>query len=93
MNCKRKTSAPPSPYTSKTQCFCRFNGVIRNYNTTNTEFLKRIDTISKQSTGRSMIEMIGVLAIIGLLSIGGLAGYTIAMNYYKANETIYDVML
>ena len=40
-----------------------------------------------------MVEMLGVLAIIGVLSLAGLAGYTIAMNYYKANQTIHDVML
>ena len=45
------------------------------------------------SRGRSMVEMLGVLAIIGVLSIGGLAGYKIAMNYHRANETIHDVML
>ncbi len=36
--------------------------------------------------GRSMVEMLGVLAIIGVLSVGGIAGYTMAMNKYKANE-------
>ena len=46
-----------------------------------------------KSTGRSMIEMLGVLAVIGVLSLGGLAGYTMAMNYHRANETIHDVML
>ena len=45
------------------------------------------------STGRSMIEMLGVLAIIGMLSIGALAGYRTVMNKHKANETIHDVML
>ena len=35
-----------------------------------------------------MVEMLGVLAIIGVLSIGGIAGYTIAMNRYRANEII-----
>ena len=35
--------------------------------------------------GRSMIEMLGVLAIVGVLSIGGLAGYTMAMNRWRAN--------
>lgn len=39
--------------------------------------------------GRSMIEMLGVLAIIGVLSIGGLAGYTMAMNRHRAN-TVAD---
>ena len=37
-------------------------------------------------SGRSMVEMLGVLAIIGVLSIGGIAGYTMAMNRYRANE-------
>ena len=35
--------------------------------------------------GRSMIEMLGVLAIVGVLSIGGLAGYQMAMNRYRAS--------
>ncbi|MBR3913638.1 MAG: hypothetical protein IKJ28_05340 [Alphaproteobacteria bacterium] len=41
-----------------------------------------------QESGRSMVEMLGVLAIIGVLSIGGIAGYTMAMNRYKANEVL-----
>ena len=42
----------------------------------------------KNESGRSMVEMLGVLAIIGVLSIGGIAGYTMAMNRYRANEII-----
>ena len=42
--------------------------------------------MKKNESGRSMVEMLGVLAIIGVLSIGGIAGYTIAMNRYRANE-------
>ena len=38
--------------------------------------------------GRSMIEMLGVLAIIGVLSVGGIYGYTVAMRKYKANEIV-----
>ena len=38
--------------------------------------------------GRSMIEMLGVLAIIGVLSVGGIAGYSKAMYRYKMNKTI-----
>ena len=41
-----------------------------------------------QQSGRSMIEMLGVLAIIGVLSVGGIAGYTMAMNKYRANEVL-----
>ena len=42
--------------------------------------------MKKIESGRSMIEMLGVLAIIGVLSIGGLAGYTMAMNRYRASN-------
>lgn len=41
--------------------------------------------------GRSMIEMLGVLAIIGVLSVGGLVGYSKAIERYKVNETINHV--
>lgn len=42
----------------------------------------------RNQSGRSMIEMLGVLAIIGVLSAGGIAGYTMAMATYKANKTL-----
>ena len=41
--------------------------------------------------GRSMIEMLGVLAIIGVLSVGGLVGYSKAMERYRVNETINQI--
>lgn len=44
--------------------------------------------MKRLQNGRSMIEMLGVLAIIGVLSIGGLAGYTMAMNRYRANAVL-----
>ena len=42
------------------------------------------------SVGRSMIEMLGVLAIVGVLSVGGIAGYSKAMEKYKLNKTISE---
>ena len=45
---------------------------------------------NRQCSGRSMIEMLGVLAIIGVLSIGGIAGYSKAMEKWKANKIIAD---
>jgi len=39
-------------------------------------------------SGRSMIEMLGVLAIVGVLSAGGIAGYSMAMQNYKTNQLI-----
>ena len=41
-----------------------------------------------QEKGRSMVEMLGVLAIIGVLSVGGIAGYSKAMFKYKMNQTL-----
>ena len=37
--------------------------------------------------GRSMVEMLGVLAIIGVLSVGAIAGYSKAMMKYKLNKS------
>ncbi len=43
--------------------------------------------ISKNyQSGRSMIEMLGVLAIIGVLSVGGISGYSKAMAKYKLTK-------
>ncbi len=36
--------------------------------------------------GRSMVEMLGVLAIIGVLSVGAMTGYSKAMFKYKLNK-------
>ena len=35
--------------------------------------------------GRSMVEMLGVLAIIGVLSVGAISGYSKAMKKHKLN--------
>ena len=44
--------------------------------------------MKKIESGRSMIEMLGVLAIIGVLSIGGLAAYNSAMDRNDANNIL-----
>ena len=49
--------------------------------------------IFKSHSGRSMVEMLGVLAIIGVLSIGGIMGYSYGMDKYRANQTMQDVNL
>lgn len=38
--------------------------------------------------GRSMVEMLGVLAIIGVLSVGGISGYSKAMAKFKASKAM-----
>lgn len=44
--------------------------------------------IHSQETGRSMVEMLGVLAIIGVLSVGGIAGYSQAMSKFKVTKAM-----
>lgn len=39
-----------------------------------------------EQKGRSMVEMLGVLAIIGVLSVGGISGYSKAMAKYKLTK-------
>lgn len=49
--------------------------------------------ITSEESGRSMVEMLGVLAIVGVLSIGGIAGYSKAMAKYKINKTLDQLSL
>ena len=48
---------------------------------------------TRVESGRSMVEMLGTLAIIGVLSIGGIMGYSYGMDKYRANQTINDISL
>ncbi len=49
--------------------------------------------LNKNQSGRSMVEMLGVLAIIGVLSVGGIAGYSAAMEKYRINKTLEYMQL
>lgn len=40
-----------------------------------------------------MVEMLGVLAIIGVLSVGGIAGYSKAMTKFKITKTFDQVSM
>ena len=46
----------------------------------------------KQESGRSMIEMMGVLAIMGVITVAAIAGINSAMNMQKRN-TVNDEVL
>ena len=47
--------------------------------------------LASPQKGRSMVEMLGVLAIVGVLSVGGIAGYSKAMMTMKINKTIEQI--
>lgn len=47
---------------------------------------------SKQvQSGRSLVEMLGVLAIIGILSVAGLFAYSLAMRKHRTNEMFREL--
>ncbi|MCM1323528.1 MAG: hypothetical protein NC218_05140 [Acetobacter sp.] len=48
--------------------------------------------MKKNEQGRSMIEMLGVLAIVGILSVGGIAGFSKAMMKYKLNKQTEQIV-
>ena len=50
--------------------------------------LKSIKFLSNYQSGRSMLEMLGVLAIVGVLSVGGIAGYSKAIEKFKVNKLL-----
>ena len=50
-----------------------------------------MNKIKSEQSGRSMVEMLGVLAIIGVLSVGGIAGYSKAMAKFKLSKAMDQV--
>ncbi len=64
---------------------------MKNFEIKNNGFLAPCGR--ERQSGRSMIEMLGVLAIIGVLSVGGIAGYSKAMSKYRINKTIEQISL
>ena len=55
--------------------------------------VRKAQAVTRQTNpiGRSMIEMLGVLAIIGVLSVGGIQGYSKAMTKFKINKTMQQI--
>ena len=53
--------------------------------------VKKDTRMLKNESGRSMVEMLGVLAIMGMLSIGGIAGYRWAVDKNEANTILNEV--
>lgn len=47
----------------------------------------------RNESGRSMLEMLGVLVVVGVLSVAGIQGYRQAMVQHKANQIWNDVMM
>ena len=52
--------------------------------------LRSKSNVTGNCVGRSMIEMLGVLAIIAVLTVGGIAGYSKAMEKWKVNKLLSE---
>ena len=50
--------------------------------------MKQDRMTEKNESGRSLTEMLGVLAVMGVLTIGAIAGFNYAMNKQRANATV-----
>ena len=66
---------------------------MRNLEIKNIDCHAALAMTKNAQSGRSMIEMLGVLAIIGVLSVGGIAGYSKAMQKYRVNKAIEQITL
>lgn len=49
--------------------------------------------LRKMNSGRSMVEMLSVLALIGILTVGGIVGFSFAKSKYKADSIITEISL
>ncbi len=73
-------------------CYQFFKRIYHPGSSANELTLKaKDDNRSVLQLGRSMIEMLGVLAIIAVLSVGGIAGYSKAMIKFKTNKVVDNV--
>lgn len=50
----------------------------------------RLSVKIKNESGRSLTEMLATLAVIGILSVAGIAGYKMAMEMYYANVLLFE---
>ncbi len=76
------------------------NGIIKRFARHEDDKIKRLCSMSENDNlvtqcGRSMIEMLGVLAIIGVLSVGGIQGFSKAMEMYHWNKALreWDILV
>ena len=57
------------------------------------KFFRRVVRRVAPQSGRSMIEMLAVLAIMGILTVGGIAAYSFAVSKHRANQIYNQVDL
>lgn len=51
-----------------------------------------MNLIKANQNGRSIMEMLGVLAVVGILSVGGIAGFSTAMSKHKNMKEVENII-
>lgn len=54
-------------------------------------YTKEDESHRRQEKGRTMLEMMAVLVIVGILSLLGITAYRIAMKTYRVNESVNEI--
>lgn len=54
-------------------------------------YTKEDESHRRQEKGRTMLEMMAVLVIVGILSLLGITAYRIAMKTYRLNESVNEI--
>ena len=79
---KRQADAPQS---GRLLPICEENAPQFSSDVYNKRYTSAKNASRFKQSGRSMIEMLGVLAIIGVLTVGGIAGFQKAMRQHRLN--------
>lgn len=54
-------------------------------------YTKEDESHRRQEKGRTMLEMMAVLIVVGILSLLGITAYTLAMKTYRVNESVNEI--
>ena len=74
---------PPPPVCVNNNYFSNcYKSLLRH------SFNQKSSLYTRSESGRSLTEMLGVLAVMGVLTIGAIAGFNYAMNKQRANATV-----
>ena len=46
---------------------------------------------TSNESGRSMVEMLGVIAIIGVISVGAITSMSYVDSYFRTSATLMDI--
>ncbi len=89
---KFTSNTPPPPVCVNNSCFSSgYNALLKYFYMHCHKAGTRSCGKDDSELGRSLTEMLGTLAVMGILTIGGIAGFNYAMDKSKANDILDGV--